>query len=113
MTREEMQKQLLTSIRQYNVRAAAVLAKAMVEGGPDRVAELEAQYDALRTAYFDLVRARLDENNLEFDALLRQTSDASVAIDASLSKLESSAKVLNAIADATNLARRILDVAKV
>lgn len=110
MTRDETMKQLLDSIRLFNRRAPKVLQKAMDEGGPDRVNELEAEYENLRKAYFDLVRAKLDENHEKFGELLSQTADASAEIDLSIEKLESSAKVLTAVANATSVVKKFLDV---
>jgi hypothetical protein len=109
MTREETQNQFLASIRKYNRSASAVLQQAMTEGGSDRVNELEAQYDSLRTAYFDLCRAKLDETNAEYETLLTQTNDASVRVSASVARLENTADVLDALTAATNLTRRLID----
>lgn len=112
MTRVEMEQQLLASIRKYNRSAAKVLQAAMDEGGPDRVNELEKEYDAFRAAYFDLVRAKLNENHEQYAALVRETSDAADAVDRAVDKLASTADVLTALSSVTILAKRIVDTVR-
>lgn len=110
MTPEDLQRQVMRAIEAYNRRRFDVLRLAMEEDGPERVDELESEYDALRDAYFELIRTELDQNNHRYQQITDQAAATASAIEQSVATLASTAAVLNTIASTVNLLGRVLVV---
>lgn len=97
---EQLKTELDAAISAFNVRRAPLLKKAFDEGGDAAVTALEQQHDALRTAFFDLLRRQLDRNNAQFEELTKAATQETVALKEAIESLE---KVTSIIKRATSV----------
>lgn len=110
MTPEELQVQIMNAIAAYNQHRAQILQDALNHGGAPLVEQLEGEYEALRDAYFELIRRQLDRNNHRYDQLTQEAASTASAIEQSVTSLANTTQILNTIAGAVNLIGRILIV---
>lgn len=85
-----------------------ILKAAFDEGGDEQVQNVLDELHALRAARFELLRARLDKSNPSFAQLARNARDASRDIDKEVKHLDRVSSLLATVANAVNLAARLL-----
>jgi hypothetical protein len=107
---EDIERQLSAAIRAYNNNRAQILLKAFDEGGQPLVQQLEAEYDALRDAYFTLLKKQLDQNNHRYEELTIDLRKEAERLEKDIDRLESTASIMNTIASVINLVGRVLIV---
>lgn len=107
---EELKAELDGAIRAFNRRRSELLQKALAEGGDAAVAQLEAQHDALRDAFFDLLKRQLDRNNERFAELTTAASSEAEKLRKAIDSLARIASVLNLFASVIGLVGRVVTV---
>ncbi|HYD37755.1 MAG TPA: hypothetical protein VEA60_09090 [Allosphingosinicella sp.] len=107
ISKTELLGSITTAIQRINLRKAAILQRALDEGGPDLVMEVLDQIQELRDARFELIQRNLDTDNDEYQALAAAAKREAEAIGEDIEALESVAKVLGTIANVVNFMGRI------
>ena len=109
-----MQEQLKTALSQaigeFNNRRAEILEQAFNEGGRPAVTRLVEEYDALRDAYFEILRRELDANNHLYEKVLTAANNEVEKLEESISQLNNINEIINLITSVINLVGRALIV---
>lgn len=92
----------------YELQRAPLLQMAMNEGGMQRVQELESEYNAIQSAYFELLNRALAANGGQYTDLMNQTIQLTKDIKGKINQLQGIADLINNIAGAVNLVGRII-----
>jgi len=100
---EQLKLTLSQAIGEFNSNRAAILLLAHKAGGQAAVIKVEQEYDALRDAYFEILRRQLDKNNHLYERLI-------TAANSETEKLKASINQLNNINDITNLATAVINL---
>jgi len=100
---EQLKLTLSQAIGEFNSNRAAILLLAHTTGGQAAVIKVEQEYDALRDAYFEILRRQLDKNNHLYEQLI-------TAANSETEKLKASINQLNNINDITNLATAVINL---
>lgn len=100
---EQLKLTLSQAIGAFNSNRAAILQLAHTNGGQAAVIKVEQEYDALRDAYFEILRRQLDKNNHLYEQLL-------IAVNSETEKLKVSVNQLNNINSITTLATTVINL---
>jgi hypothetical protein len=103
-TLDDLKSKLSDIISSYNSNRATILAKALKDGGVDAVNKLEQGSGAIRDAYFEILRAQLDDNNAEYSSLAQAALNETTSLQISITQLntineiiDNSGKVISAV----------------
>jgi hypothetical protein len=100
--------ELTRAIDAFETKKATILQKAFEEGGADLVVQLVNEVEALKDTRFELLRAQLDHRNTAFADLAKQARTESEALERSIRRLQTIARVLERITSVVNLFTRLL-----
>jgi len=110
-----MEQQLKTSlsnaISEFNKVRFQILQKAFQNGGQDVVLKLEEEYDALRDAYFEILKRELNENNHLYATLIKAANDETQKLTQSIKELNNVNDIIRLTTAVINLIGRIVIVA--
>ncbi|MCA0229176.1 MAG: hypothetical protein LCH91_01850 [Bacteroidetes bacterium] len=107
---QQLKNSLSTTISEFNKRRFQILQKAFQDGGQDEVLKLEEEYDALRDAYFEILKRELDENNHLYAKLLKAANDETENLTQSIKQLNNINDIIKLTTAVINLVGRILIV---
>lgn len=107
---EELKKSLSEAITQFNNRRTQLLQDAFTEGGEPALDKLVEEYDALRDAYFEILKRELDQNNPRYTQLTTATKAEADNLAKSLKKLNNVNEILALTTSVINLVGRVLIV---
>jgi len=100
---EQLKLELSKVIGEYSNNRAAILQLAQTNGGQVAINKVEQEYDALRDAYFEILRRQLDKNNHLYEQLI-------TAANSETEKLRTSVNQLNNINDIINLSTAVINL---
>jgi hypothetical protein len=92
----------------YESQRAPLLQAALNEGGMQQVQQLESEYSAIQSAFFELLNRSLAANGGQYTDLMNQTIEVTKAIKGKINQLQGIADLINNIAGAVNLVGRII-----
>lgn len=107
---QELLDSLNKSIESFNRNRVAILKKAFDEEGDDAVNKLEQEHDALRDAYFEVLKRQLDQNNHRYEELMKEATSEAKEIEKAIDRLERVSQILNAMAQTVSIVGRALIV---
>ena len=107
---EKLKAALNQAITDFNNSRSKILKLAFNEGGQEAVTNLENQYDALRNAYFDLLKKQLDKNNDQYEKLVVSTREEAEKLTVSIQKLNQINDIIQLVTSVFDLAETILKV---
>jgi len=107
---EKLKSELDAAISAFNSRRTAILKKAFDEGGDEQVAKLEQQQEALRAAFFELLKKQLDRNNAQYVELTTSATRETTALKAAIESLANVANILNRAASVVKLVGKVTTV---
>lgn len=107
---EQLKFTLSQAIGEFNNNRAAILQLANTNGGQVAVHKVEQEYDALRDAYFEILKRQLDKNNYLYDQLTTSANNETEKLRASLNQLNNINDIINLSTTVINLVGRILIV---
>jgi hypothetical protein len=108
MTTIELQKQLSSSMEAFNQNRFQLLSNAFQSGSEDDVDKLLTEYDALRDAYYTLLRQQLDDNNPRYVQLLEQTNHEALSLENAIKTMGNITDITKFMDSTVNLVGRIV-----
>ena len=100
--------EITAALQAYENNRVELLERAFEEGGTAPVTALEDEYQALQSAYYDLLNRDLITNSAKYPGLMDETIAATKAIQKSIDSLEKISSVLSAMAKTVSLVGRVL-----
>lgn len=107
---EQLKITLSQAIGSFNNQRAEILERAFNEGGRPAVTKLVQEYDALRDAYFEILRRELDDNNHLYERLITAAKDETENLKESVRQLDNINDIINLTTSVINLVGRVLIV---
>jgi DNA gyrase inhibitor GyrI len=107
---EQLKLALSQAIGEFNINRAAILQLANTSGGQAAIIKVEQEYDALRDAYFEILRRQLDKNNYLYEQLIDVANSETERLRASVNQLNNINDIINLSTAVVNLVGRILIV---
>ena len=107
---EQLKKQLSEAIAEFNKHRARILIAAQTSGGQEAVRKVEEEYDALRDAYYELIKRELDQNNHLYEQLISAANSETVKLKETIANLEDINTLINLTTSVFNLVGRIIIV---
>jgi len=107
---EQLKAELDLAITAFNTRRTALLREAFDEGGDAAVASLQQQHDALRSAFFELLKRQLDRNNAQFVALTSAATLEAAALTSAIESLANVASIIRLAASVVGLIGKVTTV---
>jgi len=105
---EELKARLSKAISEFNNNRYKILKLAYDSGGNSAVQKAEEEYDALRDAYFEILRRQLDKNNHLYEQLIKNANTETNKLTESIQQLENINKIIELTAAVVNLIGRII-----
>ncbi|MEO8532375.1 MAG: hypothetical protein ABI441_01425 [Flavobacterium sp.] len=107
---EELKKSLSEAISEFNNKRTQLLQAAFQEGGEPALDKLVEEYDALRDAYFEILKRELDKNNPRYIQLTTATKAEADNLAKSLKKINNVNEIIDLTTSVINLVGRVLIV---
>lgn len=107
---EQLKLALSQAIGEFNNNRAAILQLANTSGGQAAIIKVEQEYDALRDAYFEILRRQLDKNNHLYEQLINVANSETERLRASVNQLNNINDIINLATAVVSLVGRILIV---
>lgn len=105
---EQLKKALSQAIGEFNNNRVSILQLAFDSGDLKAVTKIEQEYDALRSAYFEILRRQLDKNNYMYEELITAANSETENLRASVNQLNNINEIINLTTTVVNLVGRIL-----
>lgn len=105
---EQLKIKLSQAIGDFNNNRTAILKLAFDSGDQKAVVNVEREYDALRNAYFEILRRQLDQNNHLYEELMAAANSETEKLRTSLNQLNNINSIINSATTVVNLVGRIL-----
>ena len=110
--KNNMEEQLKTALSQaigdFNNNRTLILRLAFDSGDPNAVDKIEQEYDALRSAYFEILRRQLDNNNHLYEELITAANSETERLRTSVNQLNNINDIINLTTAVINLVGRII-----
>ena len=107
---EQLKSALSQAISEFNNNRASILQLAFNTGGQKAVNVLETEYDALRDAYFEILKSQLDKNNHLYNKLITDANVETENLKNSINQLNNINAIIDSATAIINLIGRILIV---
>jgi hypothetical protein len=107
---EQLKLALSQAIDEFNNNRDAILQLANTSGGQAAIIKVEQEYDALRDAYFEILRRQLDKNNHLYDQLINVANSETERLRASVNQLNNINDIINLATAVVSLVGQILIV---
>lgn len=105
---EQLKITISQAIGEFNNKRAAILQLAFNNGGQDAVKKVEQEYDALRDAYFEILRRQLDKNNHLYEQLISAANKETENLRASVAQLNNINSIIDLATSVINLVGRVI-----
>lgn len=107
---EELKAALKQAINLYYSNQSELLKQAFASGGNAAVEKMSREQDALRDAYFDLLKKQLDKHNPQYDSLISQTGVEAEKLQSSLTELNNIGEVIRLLSSVVQLVGNLIIV---
>jgi len=107
---EELKAALAQTIADFNNNRAQILQAAFSTGGQETVTKIEQEYDALRDAYFELLKRQLDKNNHLYEQLMLAAGTETGRLNTSIGQVSNINSIIDLTTSVVNLLGRIIIV---
>lgn len=101
---EQIKEDLNQAIADFTKNMVKIKKLAYAQGGQVAVEKVDTYYEDLRNKYFTILKKELDQNNAQYQALMK-------SVNSETEKLRSSINQLNNINDIMNLVTSVIDLA--
>lgn len=105
---EQLKMALSQAIGEFNNNRTSILRLAFESGDHNAVTKVEQEYDALRSAYFEILRRQLDKNNHLYEKLIAAANSETERLRASVNQLNNINDIINLTTAVINLVGRII-----
>lgn len=110
VTSDQLQQALSDAIDLFARNRFAILQDAVKQGGEAEVNQVLTEYDALRDAYYQLLRTQLDQNNAQYDTLTKQAKAETTSLKSTIKDLGEITAIIGALTTVVNTVGRVLMV---
>lgn len=107
---EGLKAALSQAIAGFNNKRSEILQAAFSNGGQESVNKIEQEYDALRDAYFELLKRELDKNNHLYERLISAASTETGKLGKSVEQISNINNIIDLTTSVVNLLGRIIIV---
>ncbi|MEW5677179.1 hypothetical protein ABGT15_12770 [Flavobacterium enshiense] len=101
---------LSQAIGEFNNHRSEIIDLAYQNGGQTAVKKIENEYDALRDAYFEILKRELDKNNHLYEELVNVANSETERLKASLKQLNNINDIIKLTTSVINMVGRVLIV---
>jgi methionine synthase II (cobalamin-independent) len=105
---EQFKIALSHAIGEFNNNRTSILKLAFESGDLNDVEMIEQEYDALRSAYFEILRRQLDKNNHLYVGLISAANTETERLRESIYQLNNINDIINLTTAVVNLVGRLL-----
>ncbi|MCI0663189.1 MAG: hypothetical protein L0220_19150 [Acidobacteria bacterium] len=101
---------IVAALSEYNLHRTDILDKAFSDGGSALVMQIEDARNALKDAYYELVRTQLDRNHQQYALITEQAKREAKALEQDIRALRSIGEVIGKFGQIIDTVGRILIV---